>query len=245
MLSKIQVRLTYANVVATLALMFAMTGGAFAAGHYLITSTKQISPKVIKSLKGKAGAKGSSGPAGAAGPQGPAGPKGDAGAPGKDGAPGDEGAAGKDGAQGKQGIQGIEGKAGKDGSPWTVGGTLPSGSTETGTWGFNTYDESGLVLETFSFPIPLSTPLEASKVLFLTTTEIENKEHSTECPGTPEEPKAAAGYFCLYEKTLASAELFVVGPPATSGIFAYFKLAEGEKTGFGAVGLGTWAVTAP
>jgi hypothetical protein len=43
-------RLTYANVAATLALVFSMSGGALAASHYLIKSTKQISPKVLKSF---------------------------------------------------------------------------------------------------------------------------------------------------------------------------------------------------
>jgi hypothetical protein len=42
--------LSYANVTATVALVFAMTGGALAANHYLLTSTKQISPKVLKKL---------------------------------------------------------------------------------------------------------------------------------------------------------------------------------------------------
>jgi hypothetical protein len=42
--------LTYANVTATLALVFAMTGGAMAANHYLVTKTSQISPKVLKSF---------------------------------------------------------------------------------------------------------------------------------------------------------------------------------------------------
>jgi hypothetical protein len=42
--------LSYANVTATLALVFAMSGGALAAKHYLLTSTKQISPKVLKQL---------------------------------------------------------------------------------------------------------------------------------------------------------------------------------------------------
>jgi hypothetical protein len=44
------VRLSYANVVATLALVRAMSGGAIAATHYLITSTKQISPRGLKKL---------------------------------------------------------------------------------------------------------------------------------------------------------------------------------------------------
>jgi hypothetical protein len=81
-------RLTYSNVVATLALVFAMSGGALAAQHYILTSTSQIKPSVLKALRapskpGAAGTNGSVGPAGqtgaqgatgAMGAQGPAGP---------------------------------------------------------------------------------------------------------------------------------------------------------------------------
>jgi Collagen triple helix repeat (20 copies) len=84
-------RLTYANVTATLALFFAMSGGALAAKHYLISSTKQINPKVLKALKGNrgaTGATGAAGAAGAAGKEGPAGKEGKAGPEGKPGAPG-------------------------------------------------------------------------------------------------------------------------------------------------------------
>src|SRR5439155_26711594 len=44
-------RLNYANVTATLALFFAMSGGALAAHHYLLNSTKQINPKVLKAFR--------------------------------------------------------------------------------------------------------------------------------------------------------------------------------------------------
>ena len=71
--------LTYANVAATLALVFAMSGGAIAAKHYLINSTSQINPKVLKKLKGKAGKTGATGKTGAAGAQGSAGSKGETG----------------------------------------------------------------------------------------------------------------------------------------------------------------------
>jgi hypothetical protein len=74
--------LTYANVAATLALVFAMTGGAIAAKHYLINSTSQINPKVLKRLRG------------------PVGP------PGKPGATGREGDAGRQGPAGTTGLQG-------------------------------------------------------------------------------------------------------------------------------------------
>ena len=84
-------RLSYANIVATLALVLAMSGGALAAQRYLITSTTQISPRVLKKLKGDAGAKGSPGRTGATG------------APGGNGAPGAPGANGSNGAQGPPG----------------------------------------------------------------------------------------------------------------------------------------------
>ena len=71
--------LSYANVVATLALLFAMSGGALAVKHYVINSTKQINPKVLRALKGKNGANGAPGPVGAIGPQGPRGLQGPAG----------------------------------------------------------------------------------------------------------------------------------------------------------------------
>jgi hypothetical protein len=91
-------RLSYANVTATLALVFAMSGGAMAANHYLITSTKQINPKVLKKLTGKPGPAGLTGATGAAGPTGKEGPQ------------------GKEGLQGKEGSQGKEGPKGADGT---------------------------------------------------------------------------------------------------------------------------------
>ncbi|HXD54512.1 MAG TPA: hypothetical protein VN618_07140 [Solirubrobacteraceae bacterium] len=67
--------LSYANVVATLALVFAMSGSAIAAKHYLLSSTKQIKPSLLKQLR-KAGPRGPAGPAGTPGGAGPTGPSG-------------------------------------------------------------------------------------------------------------------------------------------------------------------------
>jgi hypothetical protein len=80
--------ISYANIVATMALVFAMGGTAIAAKHYLITSTKQIRPSVLKSLTGRAGLKGTTG------------------AQGVPGTPGKEGTAGKEGKEGAQGAAG-------------------------------------------------------------------------------------------------------------------------------------------
>ena len=93
------------SVIATLALVFAMTGGAYAAKKYLITSTKQISPSVLKALQGKAGPAGAAGAAGAQGPAGPAGPAGK----GEKGEKGDTGSSGTGtpGANGKNAVVGT------------------------------------------------------------------------------------------------------------------------------------------
>jgi hypothetical protein len=70
-------RLSYANVVATLALVVALAGGtAYAANHYLITSKSQIKPSVLSQLKGNAGPKGAAGDNGATGPAGATGASG-------------------------------------------------------------------------------------------------------------------------------------------------------------------------
>ncbi len=55
------------NPVAWLALFVALGGTSLAASHYKINSTKQINPRVIKKLRGNAGAPGPRGPAGPAG----------------------------------------------------------------------------------------------------------------------------------------------------------------------------------
>jgi hypothetical protein len=79
-----------AGIIASLALFLALGGSAMAANHYMITSTNQIKPSVLKALHGSAGAKG---PTGAAGANGTAGQAGGQGSPGIQGPQGPSGAA--------------------------------------------------------------------------------------------------------------------------------------------------------
>jgi Collagen triple helix repeat (20 copies) len=263
MFAAVRRRLCYANVVATLALVFAMSGGALAAGHYLLTSTGQISPKVLKTLKGKAGPTGTPG---AQGPQGPKGETGAAGAPGAAGAKGEagaKGATGATGANGARGAVGATGATGASGSPWTAGGTLPNGSTETGTWATSGPANDGPVrIALASFTVPLAEPPTVTVIgpeegqdqaKENEKAKQENEERKlngepelplpipTDCKGKAGKPEAVAGNLCIFEYYAEHVTAIKTGElVSTAGAIA--KVIHSEEEPFQAVG--TWAVTA-
>jgi hypothetical protein len=236
MFGKLRKRVSYANVAMTFALVFAMTGGAWAANKFVITSTKQIKPSILKQLQGKTG------PAGLAGKDGTAGPAGKDGLNGANGKDGLNGADGKEGAQGKEGKEGKQGLEGKEGSPWTAGGTLPSGKTETGAW-TATVGAEGAAFGEAPFPIPLAAATVPATVVLSGT-------GTGGCEGgTGAKPTAKPGNFCAYvtEEPLGSVSVEgAVGAGTKVG---------GEASSTGAVILitgkpgfivyGTYAVTAP
>jgi hypothetical protein len=267
MFSWIRRRCSYANVVATLALFFAMTGGALAASHYLITSTKQIKPSVLSALKGKAGVAGANGAAGATGPAGIAGAA---------------GAKGETGASGSQGPQGEPGKNGKNGTNGTTGFTevLPPEKTETGAWSVGQVlvsdpepGEPYFETAPISFSIPLKEALPTGRTHYISRETVDYKEVPAECPGSVEKPVAEPGNLCVYEGSTAGfaedigspgSEITIepgytfnpAYPPAVIGEFpntagttgAVLWLALPKKNFLatsGSFAEGTWAVTAP
>jgi len=96
-------------------LFVALTSTAVAARQYVITSTKQISPSVLKQLKGRTGAQGKPGPTGATGAVGAAGPRGIQGPQGIAGPAGPAGATGATGPAGPAGPAGPKGDKGEKG----------------------------------------------------------------------------------------------------------------------------------
>jgi len=272
MFSSIRKRLTFANVAMTLALVFAMSGGAYAAKKYLITSIKQIKPSVVAQLKGKDGKDGAQGPAGAQGPVGPAG---------KDGAQGKEGLNGTDGKDGKAGATGPAGPTGPTGPKGLTGPegqsgfteTLPPGKTETGEWSLvrNVPGSGERVAAANSFNIPLASVPTAhylrktgKEPFYNGETEKEEERTVAGCSGTVVSPTAAAGNLCIYTSEEASAFKNVFGNiilpvvcPLSSGGACVGSTTGADKYGFGletiseselGPGLvsvaGTWAVTA-
>jgi hypothetical protein len=263
MFQRIRKHLTPSTVIAFLALVFALTGGAFAASSHgggtsgkamasttLATVAKKKAKAPARGPAGPKGATGATGAQGATGPAGPAGPSGAAGAKGENGVSGTQGLEGK---EGKAGTNGTNGTNGKNGSPWTAGGTLPPGSTETGAWniisGSAAPDEvsSFRSLTTISFPIRLAAPLGHAETAVVTVEEQEGKKTPpSACTGTVENPTAEAGHLCVYQsaeipvplgsqKLELNSEGFFPGGASTAGAVLGSNESIQDE--------GTWAVT--
>lgn len=233
-------------IVACVALIAALGGTALAAKGALTGKQKKEVEKIAKKFAGKPGANG------APGAQGPAGPAG------KDGTNGTNGTNGTDGAPGARG---------PEGSPWTAGGVLPTGKTETGSWAVNAPPEQAV--SAISFSIQLTGSLGASQVHYVNENGEEAVENGgtielvpqPECPGTPAEPEAEAGNLCVYQAFVngtnevgglatgvriyrADSNPLPLGAAKSGAVMTIPSKEEGgvPQTVFAN---GTWAVTAP
>ena len=206
------------SVVVALVLLFTMSGGALAANHYLITSTKQISPKVLKKLKGNAGKKGAKGAQGPTGPQGPT------------------------GATGAKGIEGPKGATGEAG--FSALSTLPPGASESGEYGIETPGgTAGETLETSaSFPIPLAEDAPESQVILTSV-----KVPVTHCSGPGQADKGFLCIYLNKSGgvNLATEKIFnpeISPSPGGSGRFGFMMA--WTVTSADAFDFGTYTVTA-
>jgi hypothetical protein len=219
MFSMMRQRISVVGLLAIFALVFAMGGGAWAAKKYLITSTNQIKPSVLKQLKGKVGPAGPAGAAGAAGARGPAGPTGATGPAGFSGfvktLPKGESEAGLWGTSGGEG----------DWSLIPLSFTFPLSAAPTLYY----VPIAGLNLK---FP-PSGSPAVATE-----------EETDANCPGSAAAPKAVAGVLCMYvsEEESAAFPLGKSGPSITPSTLGVVFPLEVPANGYSH---GSWAVTAP
>jgi hypothetical protein len=272
MFSRIPRHINPATVMALIALVFAMTGGAYAVKNHdnssptsPSASTSHPKTSALAALntplatQSKTKSKGKPGPRGPAGPKGPTGAAGATGPIGPAGAAGPAGTAGAKGETGPEGKEGKEGKAGKNGTNGTTGftETLPPEKTETGTWAAQA--GAGAALESISFTIPLAAPLENAKECgqagkpACQVHYLKLSEKSAGCPGSAEAPSAEPGNLCVYEVGTSNAQEVSVAVEfgklfgkefgaLTSGTFVEILPKNEAEPTFG---LGSWAVTAP
>ncbi len=126
--------LSYSNVAATLALVFAVTGGAFAATGHIGAAGSGATASGSRASASSSGATASAAYASAAkskakskgGARGPAGPKGATGATGATGSAGATGPGGAQGSAGTNGTNGTSGEPGKEGTPGAAGESVKS-----------------------------------------------------------------------------------------------------------------------
>ncbi len=259
MSSRLRDRLgTPAMIVAIVALVFALMGAAYAASGALTGKQKKEVEKIAKKYAGKPGAPGAQGPAGANG---------------KDGANGTNGTNGTPGAPGANGksikvtdaspvqceeLGGVivekegepisakevcNGEPGEEGSPWTAGGTLPLGSSETGTWTLDA-NETGTAFVPISFPIELPHEIAEGEGLVHFVPE----EGEGTCTGNLLHPSAPPGELCIYQGSLSGATFENIDSPGPSSVGAAGRI--GALLMFKSItgvahGNGTWAVTSP
>lgn len=230
MFSRIHEKLGTAGFVIAIVALIAALGGTALAAAGLNSKQKK---EVTKIAKKYAGADGKDGAAGATGPQGPAGVKGDTGPQGKQGDPGAPGANGTDGEDGFCSLA----------VPDCV---LPPGATLTGVFAANSSGSTSQDKARFA----VSFPLEVPGLFDVTSHVIEmppGASDTEECPGSSMEPKAKAGYLCLYEALVENGILggYAINESTldfNSGMaLNYAPVTEGVPV----AALGTWAVTAP
>lgn len=260
-------------IISIIALVAALSGGAYAATSNP-AGKATASAKAKKGPRGPKGATGSAGPQGPAGPAGAAGPKGDTGAAGGAGSPGAAGKSvtatpidsGEPECEERGGVEvkqegagsGTEICNGAEGSPWTDGGTLPSGSTETGVFNMSAVGApvGEFEYEPISFSIPLEHGLTEDHTIYVALpatipAECQNPQHQGSA--SVENPEASPGYLCVFAETPANFEFGGFGTPggvegpggnnsgATNAGTLLLQVVEASP----ARASGAWAVTAP
>jgi hypothetical protein len=218
-MKSVRKRLTYANVMSSLAVFFVIAGGtAFAASHLGKESvgTRQLKKEAVTPAKLSAASKKA-----LTGPTGPQGPKGDT------------------GPQGPKGDKGDRGEKGERGEPGPAVQILPSGQTETGAWAASAAN-GAISMSALNFLPKLPQSVPPSNEAYL-----KEGQTTTQCPGAG---KAQAGFLCVYtgfENGLTFGSFYTPSSSFSTsaepgGVILFFN-----STAIYGNARGVWAYTAP
>lgn len=214
-------------VLSIVAIVLALTGGAYAAKQAGLNKKQKKQVGKIAKKEAKKFANSNPGAPGVPGPAGPQGPKGDTGAAGAAGTNGSDGTNGTDGksvevsgtasgcVEGGATVQ-VEGEPGtaQEVCNGEAGTFNPSGFTQTGTWSppmsgnaFGSLlpgvmEAAEAPATEYVLPVSFSIPLEsAPEFVFVPTPGTGYGEAAGECPGVTAEgvPTAEPGKFCVYQ----------------------------------------------
>jgi hypothetical protein len=216
-------RLSSAHVIAVIALVLALGGGAYAAARigakdiergavrsYHIKDGTIARRDLDRALRLSLGRRGPAGPRGSAGPQGP---------------------------RGATGPRGFTGPRGATGPAGAFPDALPSGHTIRGTYLVGSDGETAVSFVVTLASAPATTIVPAGSAA------------TPECPGSAAAPTATAGHLCVYEaqRSPAVAALTVfdpADPQRASASRVGFGLRAAPNGTAGALrSSGTWAVT--
>jgi hypothetical protein len=211
-----------ALIVALVALVFSVAGTATAA-RFIITSSKQIKPRVIQasdlSKKARKALRGRRGPQGARGPQ------------------------------GLQGPGGLQGPKGDQGEPGPFPDPLPSGKTIRGSWALaGPHTSTAVALGLAQAPISFGFTLPSAPSPHYRGS---GAPPTADCPGSVSNPQAAPGRLCIFEAgRINMGQPSICNPvTATCGTtvsrFGANLEAFSNNSSANYFANGTWAATAP
>ena len=148
------------------------------------------------------------------------------------------------GPTGPRGEKGEKGDKGDKGDPGPITGTLPSGVTERGTFALReNLPAAGEGQTQIAFVLSLSAPPTVHYIN-------DGTPPPAECPGTPADPKANPGHFCIYEgvapiNSTSRGEFdAVTGTNNVATTFGGAVFMDAAAAGDTRI-RGSWAVTAP
>ena len=216
-MSRLTSRLTYSNVMVSFLAFVVLGGGAYAATKLQKNSvgTAQLKNGAVTGVKVRDGSLVYGDFAAGQLPAGPQGAKGET---------------------GEKGQKGVKGEAGKTGDSGPLVETLPSGQTLRGVYNLEGhYTEGFRPVKEISYQYPLKSAPE----LHLLPLGFS----STECPGSPKEPKALPGNLCVYELGDENANPRLGALPEIARFGAYLEARPNEGENYSSDG--SWAVTAP